>query len=267
MKKVLLSTAALAAMISVSSAESFNGFFLGSKGGVSLWNASGKTLGAKAKADGAYIFDVEGIDATGFGFNGFSALVNAGYSFRMQGGFVIGAEVGAGYLSNGLTVDRVDKKATDIKKDDLVLGSKFDISGFGLEARVRIGYAFNRMHIFLDPGLATVFGAPKFELKTPNAADVTKTDVISAEAADASFIAKSAFVVGLNAHYAVTQNVFFGGGVGIRMSFANFENLNGEDQAKMDKMASTVGTTADKAKDFVSGPLSLEANLAVGMSF
>jgi hypothetical protein len=256
MKKVLLSTAAAAGLLSVASAEIGSGFFVGLKGGMNIFNLGGKASGAKASSDKSTDAANADIDLAGFGLKGWNVGVEGGYSYRTQGGFTIGASLFAGYNNNVVSgLASLDgKKLDDVKKDDVLSTNSIDLSGFDAQLRVRIGYAFSKFHIFINPGFATTFATPKSADVSIDTSKETfaKKDGTSTDLSDATFMSKSAFISALNFNHAITPTMYYGISVGGRMNFAKGENL--------------YKTPTDAQKKF-EAPIGLEIGLTFGANF
>lgn len=272
MKKVLLSTAAAAGLLSVASAEIGSGFFVGLKGGMNIFNIGGKGVGVKASEDkSANPANDFALDLGGFGVKGWNVGVETGYSYRTQGGFTIGGALFAGYNNNvfGTVADLDGKTTADIKKDDVLGSSVFDLSGFDAQLRVRIGYAFSKFHIFLDPGFATTFSNPKSGIASigVNGDKLKKTDATFAEIKDTTFMSKSAFVAALNFNHGITPSMYYGVSVGVRMNFADAKGLNnGKDVTAADLPAGAPATSLEASKG-ITAPMGLEVGLTFGANF
>ncbi|MDP3936138.1 MAG: DUF3575 domain-containing protein, partial [Alphaproteobacteria bacterium] len=112
MKKILLSTALSAALLSPLAAESFSGVFAGAKGSFLLFNKSALSDLAKTP------LGKDKKDYGGFGFNGGYGGVELGYSFRFANNFAMGFSLGGGYKHNTIKEarDTTDPAAGTDKK-------------------------------------------------------------------------------------------------------------------------------------------------------
>jgi opacity protein-like surface antigen len=253
MKKLLLSSVVLTVMLSPVAAESFSGMFVAGKGSVLLFNKA--TLPDLTK-------DTLGVDDPkeygGFGFNGWNAGAELGYSFRFANNFVIGLSVGGGYKHHTLKEAR-DKETTEGKKK---LGLDFITSGLAADARLRLGMAFGRFHIYLNPGLELGMSNPELTVAYKGAGDKDETHKITyATDKGPEWKERLSFVIGLNVEYAVTQTMFLGGGVGYRYSFAEVKSMKDNFSDDTKAKSSVVGDISYK------NPMGLEFGVIVGASF
>lgn len=258
MKKILLSTALTAALLSPLAAESFSGMFSGANGSVLLFNKGGFSDLTKA----ALAKDTK--DYGGFGFNGGYGGIELGYSFRFANNFAMGFSLGGGYKHNTI------KEARDITDpaagtDKKIFGFDSVTSGFAANARVRLGLVYSRFHIYLNPGMELGMTNPEitvhYQEKVEGDKTVDKTHKITyATDKDPDWKDRLSFVVGLNVEYAVTQTMFVGGNIGFRYGLADVHD-------QKDNFSEATAKVTEVADFAYKNPISLDLGVVVGASF
>lgn len=259
MKKTLLISAFATFLVSPISGESFSGVFSSGKGSVLLFNKG--TLPDLSK-------DALNADVTkdygGFGLNGGFGGVELGYSFRFANNFVLGASVGGGYKHNVIKEAR-DTAATSGNTDGKnYLGLDFVNSGLAAEARLRLGMAFGRFHVYLNPGMELAMTNPELTVHYKGEEDKDSSHKVTyLTDKEPEWKERLSFVVGLNVEYAVSQTVFIGGNVGFRYGFADVKNIsaNFSETSKSEAVAKVVKDVAYK------NPIGVELGVIVGASF
>jgi opacity protein-like surface antigen len=253
MKKILLSSVVLSTMLSPIAAESFSGVFVAGKGSVLLMHKG--TLPNLTK--NTLVAD-DSKDYGGFGFNGGAGGAELGYSFRFANNFVIGLSLGGGYKHHTIK----EAKDTEAGVDKKQLGLDFITSGLVADARLRLGMAFGRFHVYLNPGIELAMSNPELTVTYKGAGDKDETHKITyATDKGPEWKERLSLVVGLNAEYALTQTMFLGGGVGFRYSFADVKNVKDSFSDETKAKASVVGDIAYK------NPYGVELGVVVGASF
>jgi opacity protein-like surface antigen len=256
MKNILLSSAIAAAALTPVTAESFSGMFAAGKGSVLIYNKSDlsdltkDTLDKELKSYG------------GFGLKGFAGGVELGYSFRFANNFIIGASLGGAYNHHSIK-EESDKEAGNDKKK---LGLDFVSSGLVAEARLRLGMAYKRFHVYVNPGIELAMSNPELTVKYKGADGKEASHKITfAKDKGPEWKERLSFVMGLNAEYALTQTMFVGGGIGIRYGFSDVKDQKAnfsEDTLKV------VNEADSKIADIgYKSPFGVEINLIVGASF
>lgn len=259
MKKILLSTALTATLLSPLAAESFSGMFAGAKGSILLFNKGTLPNLAKDKLDG-----VNPKEYGGFGFNGGYGGAELGYSFRFANNFALGFSLGGGYKHQTIKEAR-DTTAPVAGTDEKKLGLDFITSGFSAEARLRLGLVFSRFHVYLNPGMELGMTNPEltvyYQEKVEGDKKVDKTHKITyATDKGPDWKDRLSFVVGLNVEYAVTQTMFVGGGIGFRYSLADVKDQKDNFSAETAKV--------DAVTDIAyKNPMGVDVGVVVGASF
>ncbi|QOL19948.1 DUF3575 domain-containing protein [Candidatus Bodocaedibacter vickermanii] len=257
MKKILLSTALTAVLLSPLAAESFSGMFAGAKGSVLFFNKGALSDLTKTA------LDKDTKDYGGFGFNGGYGGAELGYSFRFANNFAMGLSVGGGYKHHTLKEarDTTEPAEGTAKKN---LGLDFITSGFAADARVRLGVIFSRFHVYFNPGMELGMTNPELTVSYKGAGDNAKDEthkVTYATDKGPDWKDRLSFVIGLNVEYAVTQTMFVGGGVGFRYSLADVkdqkDNFSAETKAKTDAVTDIA----------YKNPMGLDVGVVVGASF
>jgi hypothetical protein len=252
MKKLLLSSALIASNIfslSTTHAESFSGFFLMGKGAAIIYNkASLPDLSQTNFGDG------ELKEYGGFGINGVSATASLGYSLRFANNFVLGASFGGGYKHASI------KEARDTAAEKQ-LGVDFVTSTGTLEGRARLGMAFGRFHVFLDPGLEIELSNPEVTVHYNNSTKDESKKIKLATDKGPEWKERVSFVMGLNSEYAITQTVFIGGRIGVTYSFGDVKNQKEAFDTETMKDVSRITNLAYKSQ------LGLEIGVYGGATF
>ena len=256
MKKILLSTAFAAVLLTPVAAESFSGMFAGAKGAVLIFNRCNLPDLTKET------LDVAGKDYGGFAFNGFNAGAELGYSFRFANNFALGLSLGGGYKHHTIKEAR-DTEEGEGKK---VLGLDVMTSGFAAEARVRLGFVFSRFHIYLNPGLEVGMSNPEFTVSYQENGEgdtkVNKTHKITyANDKGPDWKDRLSFVIGLNAEYAITQTVYLGAGIGGRYGFGDVKTVKDSFDDATKAVSSVITDAAYK------NALGIDVNVSIGASF
>lgn len=257
MKKILLSTALTAALLSPVAAESFSGMFAGAKGSVLLYNKGGLSDLTKNA------LDVTTKDYGGFGFNGGYGGVELGYSFRFANNFALGFSLGGGYKHQTIKETR-DTTAPAAGTDEKKLGLDFITSGFAAEARARLGLVYSRFHVYFNPGVEVGMSNPELTVYYKGAGDNAKDEshkITYATDKGPDWKDRLSFVVGLNVEYAVTQTMFVGGGIGFRYSFADVKDQKDNFSAETKAKANAVTDIGYK------NPMGVDLSVIVGASF
>lgn len=254
MKKILLSTALTAVLLSPIAAESFSGMFAGAKGSILLFNKSALPDLTKNA------LDVATKDYGGFGFNGGYGGAELGYSFRFANNFAMGFSLGCGYKHQTIK----EARDTEAGADKKALGLDFVTSGFAADARVRLGLVYSRFHIYFNPGMELGMTNPELTVSYKGTGDNAKDEthkVTYATDKGPDWKDRLSFVLGLNVEYAVTQTMFVGGGVGFRYSLADVkdqkDNFSAETKAKADAVANIA----------YKNPMGVDIGVVVGASF
>lgn len=256
MKKILLSSALTATLLSPVAAESFSGMFLGAKGSVLLFNKG--TLPDLTKQP----LDIAGKDYGGFGFNGFNGGAELGYAFRFANNFAMGLSVGGAYKHHTIKEAR-DTEAGEGKK---VLGLDAITSGFAVDVRARLGVVFSRFHVYLNPGIEFGMSNPEFTVSYLEHGEGDKTTekthkITYAEDKGPDWKDRMSFVIGLNVEYAITQTIFLGGGVGFRCGFA-------EVKPTKESFSDATKEKADVISDLAyKNPIGVDISVLAGASF
>lgn len=260
MKKILLSTALAALTVSAVSAEAFSGVIAGFRGSVLGFHKgafSNLTKASVAADTNVVSLDKESADYGGFGFNGAAGLIDLGYSYRFSNNFVFGVTGSAGYRHH--TINEARDTSTDGKK----IGMDFVQSSLTFEGRLRLGAAFGRFHIFVNPGVALDYANPELTFRTKAAKDGAEDDskkVTWATDKEPGLKERVSFVMGLNVEYAMTQTIAVGGSVGCRVSFAEVKLKDLSEETKK------VVTGGEDILGYKS-PWGIEAGLHVTASF
>jgi opacity protein-like surface antigen len=254
MKKILLSTALTAAMLSPVAAESFSGMFAGAKGSILLFNKGGLSDLTKTP------LDKDTKDYGGFGFNGGYGGVELGYAFRFANNFAMGFSLGGGYKHSTIK----EARDTEVGADKKALGLDFITSGFSTEARLRLGLIFSRFHVYLNPGMELGMSNPELTVYYKGAGDNAKDEthkVTYAPDKGPEWKDRLSFVVGLNVEYAVTQTMFVGGGIGFRYGLADVKDQKGNFSTETTAKADVVTDIAYK------NPMGVDVGVVIGASF
>lgn len=256
MKKILLSTALTAAMLSPLAAESFSGMFAGAKGSILVFNKGGLSDLTKTS------LNKDTKDYGGFGFNGGSGGAELGYSFRFANNFAMGLSIGGGYKHHTIK----EARDTEAGADKKALGLDFITSSFIADARVRLGVIFSRFHVYFNPGMELGMADPELTVSYTykDAGDTLKEGthkITYATDKGPDWKDRLSFVVGLNVEYAVTQTMFVGGGLGFRYSLADVKEQ--KDNFSTETKAKTEAVTDIAYKN----PFGLDVGVVVGASF
>lgn len=257
MKKILLSTALTAVLLSPLAAESFSGMFAGAKGSILLFNKGGLSDLTKAA------LDKDTKDYGGFGFNGGYGGAELGYSFRFANNFAMGFSLGGGYKHNTIKEAR-DTTEPAAGTDKKLLGLDFITSGFSAEARLRLGVIFSRFHVYLNPGMELGMTNPELTVYYKGAGDNAKDEnhkITYAVDKGPDWKDRLSFVVGLNVEYAVTQTMFVGGGIGFRYGLADVKDQKGNFSEATTAKADVVTDIAYK------NPIGVDVGVVIGASF
>lgn len=254
MKKILLSSAVMTSMLAPIAAESFSGVFVAGKGSVLLMHKG--TLSDLTQTPLTDANPKEGYG--GFGFNGGAGGAELGYSFRFANNFVAGVSLGGGYKHHTIKEARDTEAGPDKKQS----GLDFITSGLMAEARLRLGMAFGRFHVYLNPGMELAMTNPEITVTYKGSGDKNETHKITYAAdKEPDWKQRLSFVVGLNVEYAFTQTMFLGGGVGFRYSFADVKNMKDAFSDETKAKSSAISDIAYK------NPFGLEVGIVVGASF